>query len=604
MDALDRATGAEPFRVKPAPGWSADLGRILTLPRRPVEGDHTQTDVDALEATLRRKGPCVCAAQGRPCPTHLRPAQSHALIELPATGGGIGCIGVGHGKTLLDLLLPMVFPGCKVAVLLIPASLRAQLLDRDWAYYGGHWKLPNLVGGFGGFVAGRPALHVITYSKLSRPEFAVELRNIRPDLVIADECHNLKSLTGPRAHRFATLLEELRPRFVGHSGSVATRSIRDAAHLFGYALGDGSPYPRVKHVVEEWAPAVDPCTCAALTDDDRACVCKAPPGALSRLGEGNVREAFRRRRNETRGVISTRSASFGGPIVIRTREIPVPFEVAQMIAAATHRDEAVRPDGEVLVDGLAKAECAKQLAAGFFHRWRYPRQEPPELIDAWFDRRQEFNRELRELLKYPQEHLDSPKLAIEAAIRAWSGYRGSLPTWRAQAWPAWLDISDKVVHVTEAKWESDFLVNDVAERAHTGDAQLVWVGWPELGERIARAAKLPWIGGGPAMGEALAREKGDRSVVISIKSRATGTDGLQAKFNRNLVVTPPEDWQQLLGRTHRPGQRRDEVEAEVYLHTAEYRDAFAKARERARFVEETDGEPQKLQIADYEWPVT
>lgn len=588
------------FLTKPAPGWSADLGRILALPRRPAEGEHTQADVEALEARLRHVGPCVCAAQGRPCPTRLRPAQAHALLELPQTGGGIGCIGVGHGKTLIDLLLPMVMPDCKVAVLLLPPSLKEQLLGRDWHYYGGHWKLPNLVGGTG-FVAGRPSLHVITYSKFSRPESATLLKNIRPDLIIADEAHHLKSLTGPRASRLARLIDEIRPRFVGHSGTIASRSIRDAWHLFAYALGDGSPWPLNRHVVETWAPAVDPCTCPASTDPSRACTCKSPPGALSKLGAGDVREAFRRRRNETRGVISTKSASFEGPIVFRKHEPEVPPDVSLAIATAR---AGKRPDGEELVEAIQMVECARQLGAGFFHFWRYPRGEPRELIDRWFLCRQAFNRELRELLKYPQENLDSPKLAIEAAIRAWSGYKGPLPTWRAYSWPAWMEVAPQVCHVTDTEWMSDFLVKHVAEQVHSGPPRIVWVGYPELGERIAKVADIPWYGGGKTAAQEIVRERGDRSIAASIKSHGTGRDGLQFRFSRNLVVTPPEDWQQLVGRTHRPGQRADEVEVEVYLHTAEYRDAFAKARERARFVAATDGEPQKLLIADYEWQIT
>jgi hypothetical protein len=56
-----------------------------------------------------------------------------------------GPIGVGHGKTLLDLLTPMVVP-CRVAVLLLPSKLKKQLLESDWHFYGQHWKLPNLAG--------------------------------------------------------------------------------------------------------------------------------------------------------------------------------------------------------------------------------------------------------------------------------------------------------------------------------------------------------------------------------------------------------------------------------------------------------------------------
>ena len=40
--------------------------------------------------------------------------------------------------------MPMVMPHCVRATLFIPPSLRAQLLERDWGFYGEHWVLPNL----------------------------------------------------------------------------------------------------------------------------------------------------------------------------------------------------------------------------------------------------------------------------------------------------------------------------------------------------------------------------------------------------------------------------------------------------------------------------
>ena len=57
-------------------------------------------------------------------------------------GGLLGPIGVGDGKTMLDLLAALAM-GSKRAVLLIPPALKTQLLTVDWDYYGQHWRLPN-----------------------------------------------------------------------------------------------------------------------------------------------------------------------------------------------------------------------------------------------------------------------------------------------------------------------------------------------------------------------------------------------------------------------------------------------------------------------------
>jgi hypothetical protein len=129
-------------------GWSADLGRVLALPRRDLETAYSAADVAALEARLRGPGPCTCAKASppRPCPLRFRPIQAWALLEAARAGGLLAPMGVGHGKELVCLLLPVVM-GAKTAVLMTQGNLRSQLLERDWNYYGGHWRLPNLAGG-------------------------------------------------------------------------------------------------------------------------------------------------------------------------------------------------------------------------------------------------------------------------------------------------------------------------------------------------------------------------------------------------------------------------------------------------------------------------
>jgi hypothetical protein len=66
-----------------------------------------------------------------------------------------------------------------------------------------------------------------------------------------------------------------------------------------------------------------------------------------------------------------------------------------------------------------------------------------------------------------------------------------------------------------------------------------------------------------------------------------------------FVNTPAEGaaWEQAIGRCHRQGQLVDEVEVDLYQHTDELIGAFRKARDFARFIEQTEGTPQKLCLA-------
>lgn len=571
---------------KPPVSFSADLARIMQIPRRDLDASWSPEDIAELETVLRVRGPCKCAEMRRACPTKLRRVQALALLEARKYGGLLAPIGVGHGKTLIDLLLPMVMQDCKVAVLFIPANLKSQLLDVDIPYYGAHWDLPNINGGKW-FRPGKPVLHVITYNMLSRQEGTDLLERINPDTVIGDEIHNLKDPDAARTIRYLRhFLKHRKTRACDLSGTFASRTIMSYFHLAPLALGDNSPVPMHRPTAEEWSAALDPVENAAH------------PGALEKLcatGE-NVRQAFRRRRNETPGVVYTSESPCDATLVIRKRDVEAPDEILEHIATAMG---GVRPDGEEFVEQLQISQCVRQLSAGFFHYWAYPHGEAEELIAEWFKRRQAFNKELRKKLQNPREFMDSPGLCIKAALRAYQDppYDGDKPTWKASTWRDWYAIHDQVRPVTRTKWLDEFLVQDAAKWAkkHTG---IIWVEFPELGERVARAAKIPYFGGGPDASAAIVCERGDRSIVASIAAHATGKN-LQM-FNHNLVLTPPVDgWQQLAGRTHRPGQDADEVVIDVCTHTDAYAKAFAKAREIAEFADDTDGDPQKLKRATF-----
>ena len=135
---------------------SADLDRILALPRRPVELDGTERAEAIIDVMTERYGKgavqCDCATRNperhaaENCISRLRLIQALALREIGIVGGLFGPIGVGHGKTLIDLLSPYAFSEHSAAhgmlsganilcVLLVPPGLIQQLAD-DYDYIG------------------------------------------------------------------------------------------------------------------------------------------------------------------------------------------------------------------------------------------------------------------------------------------------------------------------------------------------------------------------------------------------------------------------------------------------------------------------------------
>jgi hypothetical protein len=585
---------------RPAVTGSEDLSRILEIPRRPptdLDGPRGEALVELMSKRLSRGfvGSCACKAEGRPCITRLKPAQAWALYEAPLAGGILGPIGVGHGKSILDILSPLVFPDCKLAVLLIPPSLKEQLL-REYLRLREHFKVPSLrIGNTGHVVKGAPVLHVIPYSQFSRAESTALLENLKPDLIIADEGHYLRHRQAARTSRVLRYLAKFPDtRLCVWSGTLTSKSVKDYAHLAAFALKESSPLPLDPNVLEEWSLALDPSDWPA------------PPGALEKLCDPGepLHSAYHRRLVSTLGVTATRQSAVDASILICERKAPpIPETLQRMIKDL--RAGWVRPDGEELVDILQVAKSARELASGLYLRWKFPRKEPESLIMDWFAARKAWNKELREKLKHRREHLDSPLLCQNAAMRHYNGYSGDLPTWESDAWPKWAEIKDSVYHETEAVWVDDFLADDAVAwgKKHRG---VIWFDVSAFGKRVAEKGGFPLYAGGPEAGARLAREKGDRTLVMSIQAHGTGTDGLQRLFSEQLVANPPSSgqaWDQLLGRLLRIGQTADEVTTYVYRHTDEFKEAIDKALLEAKYIQDTLGTAHKLMNASFDWSV-
>lgn len=392
---------------------------------------------------------------------------------------------------------------------------------------------------------------------------------------------------------------------------IAEGFLTHNCHLAGVALGEASPLPLHPGAVAEWSSAVDPQPGDGI---------RAPAGALKSLcGPGeDVLEGFSRRLLETPGVVATEESTLGlPPLVMTERKVKAVPEAVRNALAHT-RALQQRPDGEELVQATEVAAVCRQLACGFFYRWKFPRGEPVELIEEWFQVRQNWNRELRERLKYRVEGMDSPLLCKRAAERWFGGYtwtdnagkvqsiapktrRGPLPVWESTFFLPWLEIENRVYHETEAVWLSDFLAQDAADWA-TKNKGIVWYEHGAFGGKVAEISGLPLYGGGDEASEGIIAEDGKRSIIASVKAHGTGKN-LQ-KFRRNLVAQPPSDggaWEQLIGRTHRQGQKADEVSVAVYRHTDEMVDALDKATSYARYVQSTLKNIQKLCYVRRDW---
>ena len=150
-----------------------------------------------------------------------------------------------------------------------------------------------------------------------------------------------------------------------------------------------------------------------------------------------------------------------------------------------------------------------------------------------------------------------------------------------------------------ATWEDDAAMAAVLRRVQPTDSVLIWVDSVASGKKLSKISGFPYFqqGGKDAKGNDIMDASG--TIIVSIASNSEGRN-LQA-WSHNIVVTPPASgrkWEQLIGRTHRPGQLADNVTCDVMLGHGNILWSFRTAMEDARFIHTTTGQQQKLLLAD------
>ena len=553
LDAL-RTLGAAPVTIhkgttqwRPV-GHSRELSRVLAIPRRQLNDDHN----DGMRDLLQRP-------QGS---LRLWDVQCRALVEAIHADGLFAALPVGTRKTLIGALLPTVLD--KRAVYLTTPSLKRQVDDMLDEYRDSFHVRDDLV--------------VESYSALSSQRRARLLEDFAPELIVADECHALAKPSAARTKRFLRYMKR-NPEtvFCGLTGSMVRKSLRDFAHLLQLALRDWTPLPRDWPTLTEWAEALD-------VGGER------PAGALAKLcrEDETPREGWGRRFRETRGVMTSENESCAAPLHIRS----LGFEPSEIIAKAILDVEAKweRPDGEWLTTAIEVARVRRQLKLGGFYRWVWPDHVALDDIRRWCDTRRAYRQELTATLRnFGREGMDSPGL-IEAAAE-----RGEIHLYTRADW----EFCNATIPspLVTWRWLDESLLTQVVDYLDRSGPVIVFVDNPTVGKRLADMLGTTYFGQGRKAADALVVERGNRHVVASIRAHGTGRN-LQA-FYRALVVGGPTsgaDWEQLLGRLHRAGQLASEVTYRVL-----WTDEVDRAREDAKFINETTGAPQKLLSAIVDW---
>lgn len=540
-----------------------DVLRVKALERRQPMPEHL---VDALTRAL-----CSNPSQ------RLRVEQATALRELYEVGGLFAPMRVGSGKTLVSLLA-MTIAQAERAVLLVPASLRDKTRHEFLAYQreGWHVRLP----------------HILSYEEMGRPSREHELLRRNPQLVIADEAHRLRNLHAAVTRRVARCVQLLNPKFVALSGTLITDRLLDWWHLALWALGRNAPVPVTHAEAVRWGQALDRNTDGMMRLD---------LGALKTIPGGYHEHA-----RSVRGMVPTPGSDCKARIGIRQWTPDLPGHLVSLIREV--EQTRTRPDGELLED-TEVSDCLMQLACGFWYTW------DPLPPDWWLDPRREWNAYVRDVLERHLDGFDSPSQVVTwldsrraTRCRMATALAHFVPMGHAEneatrlhsigcdALAAWRAIKDKFTPNVVPVWVDDAPLRMVADAASRSQGLLVWVKYRAAGERLAQLG-VPYYPGGSDPQQA---EPG-KSIALSIAAHGTGRN-LQAWY-KNLVLTPPANarmWEQLIGRTHRPGQLRDQVSVAVYTVIDYHRAVQSRIRTEAEAQSRASGFDMKLTLAEYE----
>ena len=241
-------------------GRSLEIERIVSLPMTHAP---TQEEIDAFSME-------VVDASYFDGGFRLFGTQVQAILEYMQCKGAFCPIGVGWGKTLISLMVAdYAFreeEGVDRIALYVPPQVYGQLTNTDiqWARNRVGLRVPIIqMGGrsaqerMSAARSGKKGLYIMPYSQLSTRDAEDLLNNIRPDLVILDEAHNVKNPRAARTRRLMRYLDQRQPQLVALSGTITSKSIGDYHHLISHALGENSPLPLSTDLASNWGMALD-----------------------------------------------------------------------------------------------------------------------------------------------------------------------------------------------------------------------------------------------------------------------------------------------------------------------------------------------------------
>ncbi len=609
-----------------------EMERILALPLVP----------EMTEAEVRMFSSKHVLVSAQATGFTLFKTQAEGFDAYIETGGLLGPIAVGWGKTLLALMIgnyAFNHEGERRIMLLLPPEVLSQFESdlrqaRLWVPFstpvfimGGKSKLKRRQIA----ASGKRGIYVLPYSLLSTKDTEENLADIRPGLIIADEAHKISRVSAARTKRMRRYFTKHPDvRCVALSGTITSKTLRDYWHLAKAACRNNNPLPNIKEMANEWGDKLDS---AASTDGS-----PGPLRMLCRWAEKHwpdedfphtttgFRRAFRRRLTSSPSVVSSGDAEISTSLIFRTRKLGMTDPtLIGLLDDVT--EKWLTPNGDEIEFAMHAWKWQFELSAGFYNElywptvaklmsrkgWLQPHAEDIlQRSQDYFIAGQEYARTLRAFLLVGRAGLDTPM-----AVGSFMHIHGDksyprVPRYVFEAWRAMkeLDFEDRIERDSRAVRVCDYKIEDAVEWAKQlpqGHGGIIWHYHKEIGEwlmeRLHKSGRDILHCPAGANKEILDPANKNKVCVVSVSAHHTGKN-LQ-HFHHQLMVQwprPANMAEQMLGRTHRNGQKADELYVDMQ-HALDFDAAnLAACINDALYIHQTTGNRQKLVYGNYTSP--
>jgi hypothetical protein len=541
------------------------LHRIAALPRRdwPELVEETQ---GPLSAALRCEG-----AEGL-----LRPIQAVGLREALECGGAFIMADVGVGKTLVSLLVGELM-GEERVLILVPSGVKGKTED-EFIEYRKTW---NGVRGERYKLFG---YHDI--SRFPKEGFSIQRlwNGLGPTMIVCDEADKLRRVdVSSGASGLALQINDYLQanpecKLIALTATPDKSGVKDYAHILNWCLRAGSPLPDNPEDIADWSAVIDKGDMHAAR---KVCIQMGIPPTYDL---DTIRAGYHARLKQTKGVLIS-DEGFDGPLDFECDLVEPP----PMMVPHFHRARKLnqRPDGwDLSPDGPVDEEderrpdriteggvwaCERQLALGFCY------VADPVPPDAWMDARRQWFKAIRYYLKRRAYYT---ALQVDQAAA-----RGELKKVHQKAYEHWETIKPSFTPGSKALWLSDHMLNWCA--AWGRQPGIIWVDHIAFGLELEKLTGFRYFQGGgkDRHGKSIEKASNRETIIASRSANSTGRNLQNAPhdWHRNLVTAMPannRDFQQMVGRTHRSGQKHP-VHVDVLIGCKAHFESLAKVLDDA-----------------------